>query len=174
MLNANETIAALLPKIERTVTKILGRTHGADIGDVVNDTVCALLAGGLERHEGRASLAAYAMTSAQNNAIDFLKRHRNHGHKSVSATDETADEGETCGITLEGPDGRNVVARQSEQAALTYALDHLLDADEAAFMAALLTGKTATEAGAAQGWSKPTASRRQKELTAYLAHHVGG
>jgi RNA polymerase sigma factor (sigma-70 family) len=171
MLN-NETIENLLGAITGTVGRIMGRKYAADVEDIANDTMVALVAGGLERHNGTASLKAYAMTSARNNAIDFMKRHRNKNHDSVSATDETAGEGETCGVTLEGPDGRNTVERSSQESALEFALECLLDAQESRFMTALLAGATATAAGKAEGWSKPTASRRQKELTAYLAEYV--
>ena len=172
MLNANETIESLLPAIERTVAKIMGRTHAADVGDVVNDTVIALLSGGLERHEGRASLRAYAMTSAQNKALHFLKRHRNHGHASISHTDCQAGEDDNPGQVLTGQDGRHTVERAEMAAGLTFAVEVLLEGEEATFMQALLAGESNEAAAKAAGWSPAKGTRQRKALTAYIKRYL--
>ena len=167
--NNNDTIEFLLPYITGTVARVLGKRHAADVGDVANDTVIALLSGGLERHEGRASLKAYAMTSARNRALKFKKRWRNHGHESVNGTDAGSDEDETVGTILTDTDGRNTVERASQAAGLEFALDCLLESDESEFMRALLAGVSNEDAAKAVGWSPAKGTRLRKKLTAYIA-----
>jgi DNA-directed RNA polymerase specialized sigma24 family protein len=172
MLN-NETIAFLLPFITGTVAKILGGRLTADIEDVANDTVAAMLSGGLERFEGRASLKAYAMTSARNNALNFKARVRNTDHDSITATDATSDKGEApTGVILADTDGRHTVERSSKAASLAFALECLLDTDESDFMGHLLAGTGSNDAAALVGWSQAKGSRKRKSLTAYLAAYV--
>jgi hypothetical protein len=59
-------------------------------------------------------------------------------------------------------------------AGLNFALECVLEADESEFMTDLLQGMPQADAGAKQGWSPATATRRRKELTDYLNKHVGG
>jgi len=172
MLDANETITELLPAITGTVAKVLGPHRSADVGEVVNDSVVRMLSGGLERFESRGKLRAYAMTSARNQAIDYLRAARNKGHESISATDESGDEGETTGLVLAGVDGRATVERSEAQAALNFALECVLESDESEFMSDLLQGVTQADAGAKQGWSAATATRRRKDLTDYLRNYL--
>jgi DNA-directed RNA polymerase specialized sigma24 family protein len=172
MLN-NETIKFLLPYIKGTVAKVLGKRLDHNIEDVVNDTLAALSAGGLERFEGRSSLKAYAMTSAKNNAVNFKARMRNHGHESVDHTDGGSDQGaEYVGNMLEGCNGQLTVERSAKATSLAFALECLLDTDEAEFMQAMLTGTTAGDAATQVGWSAAKGSRKRKALTAYLAEYV--
>ena len=169
MLDNTATIEFLLPYITGTVARVLGTRHAADVSDVSNDTVIALLTGGLERHEGRASLKAYAMTSAKNRALKFKRFHRNHGHASVNGTDADSDEGESVGTILTDTDGRHVVERSAQESGLEFALACLLDTDESGFMRALLAGESNEDAAKAVGWSPAKGTRQRKKLTAYLA-----
>lgn len=171
MLNANDTITELLPAITGTVGRILkNRSH--DVGEVVNDCIVKMLSGGLERFESRGALKAYAMTSAKNQALDYLKSARNNGHTSVSPTDDSGEEGEATGLVLTGNDGRATVERSEQMAALNFALECVLESEESEFMADLLQGMPQAEAGAKQGWSPATTVRRRKELTDYLNNYL--
>ena len=170
MLDTNATIEFLLPYITGTVARVLGNRHSADVSDVANDTVIALLTGGLERHEGRASLKAYAMTSAKNRALKFKRFHRNHGHASVNGTDADSDDGETVvGTILQDTDGRHTVERSAQESGLEFALECLLEGEESEFMRALLAGETNEDAAKSVGWSPAKGTRQRKKLTAYLA-----
>ena len=169
MLDNTATIEFLLPYITGTVARVLGKRHSADVSDVANDTVIALLTGGLERHEGRASLKAYAMTSAKNRALKFKRFHRNHGHDSVNGTDAGSDEGESVGTILTDSDGRHTVERSAQESGLEFALECLLETDESEFMRALLAGESNEDAAKAVGWSPAKGTRQRKKLTAYLA-----
>jgi len=171
MLNANETITELLPAITGTVARIL-RNRPSDVGEVVNDSIVKMLSGGLERYESRGALKAYAMTSAKNQALDYLKASRNKGHTSINPTDESAEEGATVGLTLTGDDGRVAVQRAEAFAGLNFALECVLETDESEFMADLLQGAPQAEAGARQGWSPAKATRKRQELTAYLNRYL--
>jgi RNA polymerase sigma factor (sigma-70 family) len=171
MLNANDTITELLPAITGTVARILG-TRSADVGEVVNDCIVRMLSGGLERYESRGALRAYAMTSAKNQALDYLKAARNNGHTSINPTDDQGDDGAPVGLTLTGADGRVAVERSEAMAGLNFALECVLEADESEFMTDLLQGMAQADAGAKQGWSPATATRRRKELTDYLNNYL--
>lgn len=173
MLNANETITELLPAITGTVAKILRNRQPEDVGEVVNDCIVRMLSGGLDRYESRGALKAYAMTSAKNQALDYLKAARNNGHASINPTDESGEDGGTpVGLTLTGDDGRVAVQRAEAEAGLAFALECLLETDESEFMADLLQGMNQADAGTKQGWSPATATRRRKELTAYLNRYL--
>jgi RNA polymerase sigma factor (sigma-70 family) len=180
MLNANETITELLPAITGTVAKILRNRQPEDIGEVVNDCIVRMLSGGLERYESRGALRSYAMTAAKNQALDYLKAARNKGHDSINPTDTSVPSeaasgdhnADRLGVTLTGVDGREVVEREQAMAGLNFALECVLEADESEFMADLLRGVSQADAGAKQGWSPATATRRRKELTDYLNNYL--
>lgn len=172
---SNLAIIALLPAIRGTVAKILG-PFSTSIDDIVNDTVVSLLAGGMERHDGRASLKGYACRAARNKALNHKTRACNRmGHDSVNGTDY--DKGEDSapeGVILGGVDGRIELERAQEASDLTRAMATvaagraLLSADEQAFMDALETGVKIKDAGSLVGWTPVQATRRRVKIFGQL------
>ena len=85
MLNANQTITALLPAIRSTVARIVGEKNESMIDDLVNDTVVRLLSGSLERCNGTASMKSWVTICARNVCLDFVRTsYVKRGHDSLS------------------------------------------------------------------------------------------
>lgn len=164
MLNNNDTITASDLATARRVVRAAGiPEHAAD--DLVQDAVVAVLsAGGFDPAKG--SMSNYLAKTARNLAFNHKKRACNRmSHTVVNGTDFDREDGAPlgAGLILEGPDGREVLARREEISAL-----EALEADERAFVEALALGHTATEAAAAVGWSNAKASRKRKEIGARI------
>jgi RNA polymerase sigma factor (sigma-70 family) len=185
MLNNNETITAVLPAIRLTVARFVPRTAmGRDemIEDLTNDVVVKLLAGGLDKCDGRASAKSWATIVARNTVLDSIRLHRNaKAHTDTNHSDfvpntDSLSEGESNtyhGTIIAGPDGQEVAEAAIENSRLQAAMLALLDAQECSFMIALARGVDAKTAGEANGWSKATSSRRKAAILATLSEELG-
>jgi len=177
MLNANQTITALLPAIRATVARIVGERNETMIDDLVNDTVVRLLSGGLDRCDGRASAKSWVTICARNVCLDYVRTsYVKRGHDSINMVDFTpsseGNEGdsESQGLVLDG-EGAEVAERSYEAAKLEAAMSKLLSAQECIFIRELADGATLDEAvaTAGTGWSRPTATRRHKAIRELLS-----
>jgi RNA polymerase sigma factor (sigma-70 family) len=178
MLNNTSTIiAALLPNIRATVARIVGERNPDAIDDLVNDTVVRLLAGGLDRCDGRASAKSWVTICARNVCIDYVRTsYVKQGHDTINMTDyEALDYADnavnsTMGIQLDG-EGEDVAERSYEASKLEDAMSKLLSAQEQTFIKAIADGATLDAAVCEAGlsWSRPTATRRHRAIRELLS-----
>jgi len=164
-------IISLLPAILRKVTSVLGRQN-ADIEDIGNDVIIMLLAQGTERFDTETDLKRFALRSAKNAALFYVRLHRNSKHGgSVNHTDKHLSKDDINdqheGMTLAG-NGLDNHERDMELQALRNAMSACLKTDEATFIGLVLAGNTAKEAASAVGWSQSSATRRQPVIVQTL------
>lgn len=156
----NTTISASDLATARRVVLAAG-VSDCDADDIVSDACVAVLSSnGFDPSKG--SVKNYLAKTAKNLALNHRKRACNRfRHEQVSSTDFDREDGAPAGdgLILEGPDGREVLARRDELAAI-----EALAADERAFIEALAMGATAGEAAASVGWSDAKASRKRREI----------
>jgi RNA polymerase sigma factor (sigma-70 family) len=181
MLNQtpNEIISLLLPSIRATVGRIVGEKNAGMVDDLVNDTVVRLLAGGLDRCDGRASAKSWVTICARNVCLDYVRTsYVKRSHVGVCTTginEPKKDAGEGAkgtfhGLILDG-EGEEDAERAYEAHKLQAAMAELLSAEEQTFIFAIADGASLEEAVCAAGlpWSKATASRRHKAIRALLS-----
>lgn len=179
MLNTtNKATELLTPAIMReltsTVGSILNVTHAHDVADCVQSAIVRILSALDSFDAEKAPFRVWARTIAANVAKNWRALKANgRNHDSEIDTSEDSDESESADLvdTLTGDDGRTVVARRFEMAALARAVA-TLDSEAQTFLAAINDGMGQTEAGALLGWSPATSTRRYRAIVATLAERM--
>jgi RNA polymerase sigma factor (sigma-70 family) len=177
MLNTTNKASTLLtPAIMRELTSTVGHvlnvTHAHDVADCVQAAIVRILSALETFDEEKAPFRVWSRTIAANVAKNWRALKANGGNHESEI--EVSDEGDTDTLvdTLEGSDGREVVARRFEMSALARAVA-TLDDDARAFLSAINDGMGQTEAGTLLGWSPATSTRRYRAIVATLAERMG-
>lgn len=156
------------PEIRRAMGKAVINAVGkvCDHDDIVSESLIKAMEASSSFDWSKGSLISWCCRIAANTARNHVKAARNNGHVSAVMGEDESEE--SIFENMPGADGREMVSRRSEMAAIARGMAKL-DADTQTVLDAMTGGMGQCEAGKMVGWSPATTTRRVKAALVALA-----
>jgi DNA-directed RNA polymerase specialized sigma24 family protein len=149
----------------RAVERTIGRTNATS--DIVQSALVSMIEHAETFDWSKGSILNWGCRIASNLARNWRKASANRNHDSATVATDDSESIELVD-TLVAEDGRLTAHRQIERKALAAAINSL-DGEAQTFLDAMAGGMGQCEAGALNGWSPATTTRRYRAITAALA-----
>lgn len=158
--------------IRRSMAKAVRNAVGerGDSEDIVSEALVRAIEHADSYDWSKGSIVSWACRIAANTARNWVKACRNSRVHVSAVTGEDESE-ESIFESMPGADGREVVGRRAEMAAIAANMAKL-DADTQTVLDAMVGGMGQCEAGKLVGWSPATTTRRVRAAMAALADAI--
>ena len=160
------------PGMRRAMLKAVRNAVGVqgECEDIVSEALLKAIEHADSYDWSKGSVISWVCRIAANTARNWVKAARNARVHTSAVTGEDESE-ESIFENMPGADGREVVSRRAEMAAIAAGMAKL-DADTQTVLDAMTGGMGQCEAGKLVGWSPATTTRRVRAAMAVLADAI--